>query len=1145
MRPLPIHLDELIAHDAWLRAVARSLLRDPNAVDDVVQETYLAAHEHVSAGGAGSRPWLRRVILNFARLRNRSEGNRRRRERAVARGHAVPSVAEMVGREETRRRVSRAVLALEEPYRSAILYRYFEGLPPRAIARESGVSREAIEGRLKRAIRMLRARLEAEFGDRDSLRGALGAIAPALGSTGTAATASPVIGAAIMASKIKAGLVAIAGAILVVVAAAWLAWPSAPEAPEPTTTPPPVSRAEPTPPAGRPDEEPREASDAPSRPATSAPAVEIALAPEAGSVRGVVTDRDGAPLVGARIAALRFSAGAIDLEAIATTRTDHKGRYVIDVDRPCVVEASSDGWATERRLVVPFSREDFVLASPGIVRGRVLAATDGEPVAGVPVAIYRWGPGDSAENTTWRYAWHRPPLATRRTDASGVFAFRVAPGSYRLRALPTQAPQAHSRGGPIHVAADGEQVHDLLLPAGLALTGIVYDAETKRPVPGATVWVDPGRRHIVTADADGRYRLPGIERDAAWLGASAPGYWPVASGGWNLTADETSRDLRLFPCGRIRGRVVGPDGPVAGARVSASRLLLEVPEARAFSIDPWSAVTDADGAFEVPSRAGAARFVHASAPGLAPGTSADAVAVERGEVRDGVVVRLTPGARVVGRVRDARGGSVAGARVVLVRGRTTQWHAATSRADGRYAIPHVREGSYTVEVLAPTGGRIGDPVLADWRGTIEVPATGDAPLDVVLGDGASLAGRVVDEDGRPIEGVRVRAQRRKPGLPGMLLPRPPGNRVAMTDTAGRFRVDGLLSRDQRYQLDVRKLGYTHALIERASADAPLADITLYRHRVATGQVVDANGEPVHEFRLGMMRDRVDGEPPVLAQGGRYIEGSSKTIRGSRYLDLDGRFEVFAQPGRYRITAFTPDDRRSERAELVVPAVGEPAPMRLVVHPAGAVDGVVTTPASTPAPDFSVRAYATDGTRRSSLQATRSDRTGRFSLRSLPPRGRLVILAYGWVGDDAVCAMEPADVAVGVACRLALQTTVVPETRIRVANADGPLPGARVVVSRVDGIPFEYEPSRDRLMREVRKRDREAGKRFPDARARARAQLRERKRLKVTAADGSVYPLLLIPGRYRVRVTAPGHAPHEETVDVAGSQHTLTVRLVAE
>jgi hypothetical protein len=62
------------------------------------------------------------------------------------------------------RKLVDAVEALEEPYRSTVVHRFFDDRKPAEIARLSGVPRKTVETRLRRATQLLRARLDSDFG---------------------------------------------------------------------------------------------------------------------------------------------------------------------------------------------------------------------------------------------------------------------------------------------------------------------------------------------------------------------------------------------------------------------------------------------------------------------------------------------------------------------------------------------------------------------------------------------------------------------------------------------------------------------------------------------------------------------------------------------------------------------------------------------------------------------------------------------------------------------------------------------------------------------------------------------------------------------------------------------------------------------
>jgi hypothetical protein len=95
---------------------------------------------------------------------NRSRGDRRResRENAASRTGSAPPAADVVAAAESHRRVVEAVMSLGEPYRTTILLRFFEDLPPRDVAARMGVPVETVRARVRRAVEKLRARLDDE-----------------------------------------------------------------------------------------------------------------------------------------------------------------------------------------------------------------------------------------------------------------------------------------------------------------------------------------------------------------------------------------------------------------------------------------------------------------------------------------------------------------------------------------------------------------------------------------------------------------------------------------------------------------------------------------------------------------------------------------------------------------------------------------------------------------------------------------------------------------------------------------------------------------------------------------------------------------------------------------------------------------------
>lgn len=169
-------LEALLGQAGWLRALAMALLhRGPDA-EDAVQEVWAAALRSPPDPGRPARPWLAQVLRNVVRSRVRHDRRQEAREAqspALAGSEAAPADG-LLERMQLQRRVAGLVMELEEPYRTTLLLRYYEGRPAVEIARDEGVSDGTIRWRLNEAVRRLRERLDQECGQgRDSWRRAL------------------------------------------------------------------------------------------------------------------------------------------------------------------------------------------------------------------------------------------------------------------------------------------------------------------------------------------------------------------------------------------------------------------------------------------------------------------------------------------------------------------------------------------------------------------------------------------------------------------------------------------------------------------------------------------------------------------------------------------------------------------------------------------------------------------------------------------------------------------------------------------------------------------------------------------------------------------------------------------------------------
>lgn len=168
----------LLSEAGWVRRVAARLVRDGGA-DDVAQEAWLRALEQRPDASTTLRGWLAEVMRRLAHTRARAEARRRARELAGDAGDATPPADRLLEKAELLHRIGQLVGELDEPYRSTVLLRYFEGASAAEIARRHGVPAGTVRWRLKEALDQLRARLGREV-DRDR---ALRALVP-IGGTG-------------------------------------------------------------------------------------------------------------------------------------------------------------------------------------------------------------------------------------------------------------------------------------------------------------------------------------------------------------------------------------------------------------------------------------------------------------------------------------------------------------------------------------------------------------------------------------------------------------------------------------------------------------------------------------------------------------------------------------------------------------------------------------------------------------------------------------------------------------------------------------------------------------------------------------------------------------------------------------------------
>jgi RNA polymerase sigma-70 factor (ECF subfamily) len=146
------------AEQERIRHVAHRLGRGREECEDLAQDLWVELLHRPARRSDGLIAWLQLLARHaLGRLRRR-ERDRRHRERCAALPEALASTLDDLERDETRERIVALVEGLDEPYRSVLRMRFFDGLPVAGIAERTGRSPATVRSQIKRGLDRLRER---------------------------------------------------------------------------------------------------------------------------------------------------------------------------------------------------------------------------------------------------------------------------------------------------------------------------------------------------------------------------------------------------------------------------------------------------------------------------------------------------------------------------------------------------------------------------------------------------------------------------------------------------------------------------------------------------------------------------------------------------------------------------------------------------------------------------------------------------------------------------------------------------------------------------------------------------------------------------------------------------------------------------
>jgi len=754
----PDTTDRLLAQAGWMTALARRLVHDPNTADDVVQETFASALTSPPAADR-LRPWLARIARNVVRMRARSESARAARERWLASEPEGLSAADLAQKLESQRLLADAVQQLAEPYRATILLHYWEHKSSDDIAALHGVPAGTVRWRLKHGVDLLRAGLDSSHkGGRHAW---CTLIAPLTGNYAPAASTTLVAGMLGMNLFAKSSLVVAAIAVLgsgIWFAADGLQRDRAAQLPSRQVV------AESRPATER--SVPGLPSEPDAMPAAAAPTTRFTVdaAPTAvAALEARVIDDEARAIPDARVICL----GSTRVDLPAADRSGYvKGTLMLAVETlPLSFVVEAPGCATRMLHATAKRGEttflgDIVLQPGGAVSGRAIDGA-GQPVAGARIGI-------DAVDVPQSELMHRSQ-SMYIGEPSTVTA---ADGTFALAGLPV-GPLRVVGASPLHQIGYSQVVE---IHRGNESAGVVIELEAipaNRIVHG--IVLDPDGQPV--ADASIEYRaatLTGSNTGSARVNAEGRFREIVRSGARVTLVAHDERGRWADVAQQVR-----PSGEQVVLQFAPARWLeVTVSSSSGASIERFAGSAESPDHRNRYASIPGGRHEHGRARMLVPATPfvlrVEAAAHLTGEVGPfdptnvpatiDVQLQAVPG--ITGHV-FARDRAVAGARVTLHAIAATHTEVngfpVLVQRDALDEVRSLDDGSY---LLTPrTDGRFVVRVEAEGYApaesrTLDIEARrGEASVDVWLGDGGSIAGRVLVAAGRDAAGTIVAISR--------------------------------------------------------------------------------------------------------------------------------------------------------------------------------------------------------------------------------------------------------------------------------------------------------------------------------------------------------------------------------------------------
>ncbi|MDI6450369.1 carboxypeptidase regulatory-like domain-containing protein [Anaerobaca lacustris] len=624
-------------------------------------------------------------------------------------------------------------------------------------------------------------------------------------------------------------------------------------------------------------------------------------------VEGIVTDAQGVPVAGATVKTFHFTNVAFV--------TGPDGRYEIDGLNP-VTDAYSlhvthpDYPAVSIRFVpapVGQTVRQNVVLQPGVdVYGTVTDA-QGRSLEGVTVG-----------NTDSRAMWN---CITDQTDAEGNYLLEnVDLGELVLWAVHSDHALYVERT-TLSPGQDSVRI-DLQLEPPVPLHIRVVD-QAGAPVPGVTVVIHEynGVSNMTwqrpTTDANGCVAIPsGAAEGTIRLNPFGGG---ISSELQEFELGQEEYVVQVYRAGRIYGKAVSAATGEPIEEFTVKMTSSQVEKSPSGYSATWSRegiiFNSPDGHFDTGRESlpiGGSYRVTVFAEGYDPLTLDPVEVQPTSEDPNRARFDLVQATLLPGVVVDAQGQPIENATVAIFsdveRYDPRYWRTFTTDAHGVFVIAGFAKEQHYVYITA-------QGYAPHYCHRTQLETESDAPPRMVLTEGATIFGTVVDAQGRPRVGLTVNVTKTSDVQTGPDYPRLTSRKSTETDPNGRYELSGLspgtcdvrlsgsgnitlatksvqLEAGQATQVDFGdEEGFAvTGVLRRGPAPIAEADITLY---LADGNRRQAQTDGQGRFRFDgiatgqhRLSIRWSEAPPWQSNARNSIERHSIEVDGDMHLDLD-------------------------------------------------------------------------------------------------------------------------------------------------------------------------------------------------------------------------------------------------------------------